>query len=148
MSVSSVAGRARKLRRSFVGAPFSSGHRSVQRMETPKDLGWSSWRLVSAGLPVVAYRRGGVEESVVDGQTGLLAPEGDIERLAQLVECLLRDPELAHRLGTNGRTRVEQQFDVRVLTAKLEDVYSELSAAPLNPRLSDKEETWRWQGNA
>src|SRR5690554_622290 len=35
------------------------------------------------GTPAVAYRHGGVRESVVDGETGLLAPEGDIAALAE-----------------------------------------------------------------
>ena len=107
----------------FVGPSQSA------RMETPKDMGWSFWRPRS-GLPVVAYRHGGVMESVIDGQTGLLAHEGDIERLSQLIERVLGDPALAHRLGANGRARVEQQFDVRALTAELEDLYSESTLMP------------------
>ncbi|MEV5636512.1 glycosyltransferase [Agromyces sp. NPDC052230] len=82
-----------------------------------------------AGLPVIAYRHGGVVEAVEDGQTGLLAPEGDIPRLSALIERVLRDPDLADTLGRHGRDRVERQFDVRTLTAELEDIYSELATA-------------------
>ncbi|GGC16548.1 glycosyltransferase [Cellulomonas carbonis] len=80
------------------------------------------------GLPVVAYRHGGVPEAVVDGVTGLLAPEGDVDALAAHLGSLLADPARAATLGAAGRARVLRDFDVRTQTARLEEVYDEVVA--------------------
>ena len=55
------------------------------------------------GCPVAAYRSGGVEAAVADGETGLLVPEGDRAGLAGAVGRLLDDPALRARLGGAGR---------------------------------------------
>lgn len=78
------------------------------------------------GVPVVAYRHGGVPEAVADGVTGLLAPEGDIDALAANVRALLDDPERAMSMGRAGRERVLREFDVRERTAELESIYDEV----------------------
>lgn len=81
----------------------------------------------AAGLPSVAYRSGGVPEAVVDGVTGLLAPEGDIEALSTALEQLLGDPARAAELGEAGRRRVFDSFDIVRRTAELEKLYDEVA---------------------
>ncbi len=78
------------------------------------------------GLPVVAYRHGGVPEAVLDGTTGLLAAEGDVRALARNLETLLRDRALNRAMGEAGRQRVRDSFDIRRQTALLEDIYDEV----------------------
>lgn len=78
------------------------------------------------GTPVVATGVGGVPELVVDGQTGLLAPAGDVEGLARAVLRLLREPPLAARLATDARSRVEQQFSLDTMVSRTEAVYARL----------------------
>ena len=60
--------------------------------------------------PVVATRVGGIKETVVDGETGLLVPAGDSVRLGRALRKLLEDPSLAKRMGKLGRRRVLQRF--------------------------------------
>jgi glycosyltransferase involved in cell wall biosynthesis len=67
---------------------------------------------MGAGLPVVATDVGGVDESVVEGETGLLIPAGDPGALAAALDLLLTDRALRQRLGAAGRERVRRQFDV------------------------------------
>lgn len=55
------------------------------------------------GRPVVATDVGDLGEVVADGQSGLLVPPSDPDRLAFAVERLLADPDLAARLGAAGR---------------------------------------------
>ena len=55
------------------------------------------------GCPVAAYRSGGIDEAVRDGETGLLVPEGDEAALARAIHRLLEDPALRKRLGEAGR---------------------------------------------
>lgn len=80
------------------------------------------------GLPVVSYRHGGVPEAVVDGRTGLLAPEGDVAALAGCLTSVLADPARAIEFGRAGRERVLADFDVVRQTALLEDLYDDAAA--------------------
>jgi glycosyltransferase involved in cell wall biosynthesis len=67
---------------------------------------------MAAGLPVVATNVGGVAESVVDGETGLLVPPGDPGALAAALDRVLTDSALRLRLGTAGREQARRHFDV------------------------------------
>ena len=62
------------------------------------------------GLPVVSTRIPGCVDSVKDGQTGLLVPPKDAERLAEAIELYLDDPELRRTHGQAGRQRALRDF--------------------------------------
>src|SRR5690606_4777532 len=57
----------------------------------------------ASGVPVVATRAGGLEESVVDDVTGLLLPDWETATWVDAVAGLLADPDLVARLGEGGR---------------------------------------------
>jgi glycosyltransferase involved in cell wall biosynthesis len=57
------------------------------------------------GKPVVASAVGGLLDLVVDGETGLHVPPGDVRALRSALERLLADPELRKRLGAAARER-------------------------------------------
>ncbi len=67
----------------------------------------------ASGLPVVATRIGGPAEIVVDGETGYLVPEEDPEAIAEAVLRLVSNFEVLREMGTAGRQRVLQLFDIR-----------------------------------
>lgn len=73
---------------------------------------------MAAGRPVIATRTGSIEELVTPG-TGLLVPGGDPGALADAIEVLARDPDLAVRLGASGRARVAEAFDESRTVAEL-----------------------------
>ncbi len=60
-------------------------------------------------LPVVAFRTGGVDEWLRDGENGLAVPPRDIPAFAAAVDRLLADPERI-RLGRCGRAWVRERF--------------------------------------
>jgi starch synthase len=60
--------------------------------------------------PVVASRLGGVEELVEEGRTGLLVPPGDAQSLGAAIARVLRDPELARRMGEAGYARSLREY--------------------------------------
>lgn len=64
----------------------------------------------AAGLPAVASRIYGIEDAVIDGQTGLLHPPGDTEAIAATIERLLNNPELRMQLAVGARQRTTAQF--------------------------------------
>jgi glycosyltransferase involved in cell wall biosynthesis len=66
----------------------------------------------SAGTPVVAYPSGGIPELIRHRETGLLTRERRAEDLALSLTELLNDPELMHRLSTQGRQEWESRFQL------------------------------------
>lgn len=73
--------------------------------------------------PVVASRIGGVEELVVDSETGLLVPPGDAAALAQAMVSVLRDADLARRLGEAGYQQTRERFDAKRNVGQVIEVY-------------------------
>jgi glycosyltransferase involved in cell wall biosynthesis len=67
---------------------------------------------MASGLPVVASAVDGLDEVVVDGQTGFLTPPGDAAALAQRLGQLVDDPSLRSAFGEAGRARAEAYFSL------------------------------------
>jgi len=89
-------------------------------------LGVAALEAMAAGKPVVATRVGGLAESVLDGQTGLLVPPRDGRAIAEAVVKLISDPQLATRMGLQGRQRVLEHFTLTQMAAQNEAYYYEL----------------------
>lgn len=64
----------------------------------------------ACGKPVVAGRSGGVPDAVIDGVTGFLVDPLSAQDTASAINRILSSPELAARLGKQGRDRVLQEF--------------------------------------
>jgi trehalose synthase len=61
--------------------------------------------------PVVASRRGGIQDQIVDGESGILLDDPlDLEGFAVALRRLLSDVDYANRLGEAARRRVENAF--------------------------------------
>jgi glycosyltransferase involved in cell wall biosynthesis len=60
------------------------------------------------GLPVVATAVGGIPDLLTDGETGLLVPDNDCDRMAAAVCRILQEPGLASRLSAHGRQLAER----------------------------------------
>ena len=73
----------------------------------------------AAGLPIVSTRHSGIPELVRHGETGLLAPERDVEQLATNLLTLIRAPERWAALGAGGRAIVADEFNARKLDDRL-----------------------------
>jgi glycosyltransferase involved in cell wall biosynthesis len=81
---------------------------------------------MARGLPVVATDVGGNAEVVLDGETGLLVPARNPERLAEAILKVYRDPELGRQMGLRGHRRVTEHFDSRRMVANYEKMYESL----------------------
>ncbi|MDQ6670697.1 MAG: glycosyltransferase family 4 protein [Chloroflexota bacterium] len=88
---------------------------------------------MAAGRPVIASRIGGLPELVVDGETGLLVPPGDVAELASALQRLLADSELRTRLGQAARQR-SAEFRASAVVPRIEDVYCHVSAVDQSRR--------------
>jgi len=67
---------------------------------------------MACGLPAVSTNLVGIPDLVEHGKTGLLAEPEDVVGLADCLEKLLRDPQLARQLAAEGRERVVGVFDL------------------------------------
>jgi len=75
---------------------------------------------------VIASRIGGLAETVVDKETGLLVPPGDVEALSQAIEYLLANSNVADRMGQKGYERWQQCFTPEVAAPKFEELYKSI----------------------
>ena len=95
----------------------------VSRVENQLDIeGFGIVYLEANALkkPVVAGKSGGVADAVVDQKTGLLVQNpSDIDETADVILKLLRDVDLAQRLGRAGRKRVISDFNWDSLAKRL-----------------------------
>jgi glycosyltransferase involved in cell wall biosynthesis len=73
--------------------------------------------------PVVATTVGGLPALVDHEQTGLLVPPRDEKALADAVVRLLRDKELRHRLGLNGKRKIDTECSPSAVAQKTLAVY-------------------------
>ncbi len=81
-----------------------------------------SLEAMSVGRPVVATRTPGMEDYVVDGQTGYLVDPGDSSELAAKVLHLLDNPAAAAAMGERGRSRVLERHTTDTMCAQLRDI--------------------------
>jgi len=78
---------------------------------------------MAAGRPVVATNVGGNPELIVDGETGVLVPAGDVRNLAAAIARLLTDTAEARRLGENGMDRVKRCFALESMIEGYQAIY-------------------------
>ena len=85
-------------------------------------FGVSVIEAMAVGLPVVGTRSGGVNETVLDGETGILLDPGDIEGQADAICRLANDPGLRQKLGLAGHKRVSDNFSMEQETKVLRKI--------------------------
>lgn len=83
----------------------------------------------AAGLPVIGGARPGVVAIVRDGETGLLAPEGDPAAFADAIARLLRNPSARARMGRAAAAHVARDHDLAAGRARLAALIEAASAA-------------------
>ena len=78
---------------------------------------------MAAGKPVIATNVGGNPEVVVDDETGLLVPPANSEMLAKAMLRLLKNKELAQKMGKAGQKRIEKFFSLKKMMENTEKLY-------------------------
>ena len=77
----------------------------------------------ASGLPVISTYHSGIPELVIDGETGLLAPEKNVDILAEKIGYLIEHPEIWIRMGRKGMKVVKHEYNIKELNKNLEDIY-------------------------
>jgi glycosyltransferase involved in cell wall biosynthesis len=66
----------------------------------------------AAGLPVVSTRHAGIPDVILDGETGLLVDEHDVEGMAAYMLFVLENFEKAKQIGMKGKQRIKEDFSI------------------------------------
>ena len=72
---------------------------------------------MACGLPVVCTDSGGNRELVIDGETGLFVPPGDVDAVVRQLRLLREDPAMASKMGRAGRERIASVFTIDALVS-------------------------------
>jgi L-malate glycosyltransferase len=83
---------------------------------------------MAAGKPVVATDVGGAREAIAEGETGYLVLARDHDAMAERILRLLRNPDLAKRMGEAGARRVLADFSCQAQLNRTCDLYYRLLA--------------------
>lgn len=79
------------------------------------------------GLPVVTTAVGGADECLVEGKSGWVVPQGDIEALHKAVVHLINDPDLRQRASVAARSFASDAFEPNTQFQKQTDFLKELA---------------------
>ncbi|PYR31612.1 MAG: hypothetical protein DMF90_25265 [Acidobacteria bacterium] len=81
---------------------------------------------MSYGLPIVATRHAGIPELVTDQVTGILAPEGDVDAMADAMASLAESSRMRLEFGNRGRSAVLRGFSMQAAQAALDGMLREV----------------------
>jgi len=87
----------------------------------------------ASGMPVVASRHCDIPEVIVDGASGFLVPERDVDALAERLLYLADRRETWEDMARAGRTHVEEEYDAALQVQRLEGVYRSLLTVHRSP---------------
>lgn len=112
---------------------FTTHHIYAQFCETAPDgdmegLGVTFVEASARGLPIVGTRHDGIPDVVRHGETGLLAPEGDVRAFAEHLVTLARDPATWPRFGSAARRHVEAHYALPGQLARIRELRDEAVA--------------------
>ncbi|TDP00880.1 glycosyltransferase [Flavobacterium sp. 245] len=67
----------------------------------------------AAGLPVISTQHAGIPDVIINGETGFLVEEHDVDGMAEKMILLLENKILAQTLGRNGKERIKNNFTLK-----------------------------------
>jgi len=91
-------------------------------------LGTSYIEAQAMGVPVIGTRVGGVPDTLIEGETGLLVPAQDPPALAEAIVSLAGDPARRRAMGEAGRRWVLAEYTVQKMAERMRDLYGRLLA--------------------
>jgi len=83
---------------------------------------------MAAARPVVGFRHGGVCEMVENGVTGILCQPCSVQEMSDAIARLVDDPQLALRLGSAGRARLDRLFTRDAFIDRFTSLYKHLAS--------------------
>jgi glycosyltransferase involved in cell wall biosynthesis len=102
----------------------------------PESFGLVGIEAMSCGRPVVAFDSGGIRDWLAHGETGFLVERGNVRQLADRIEQLLTDDDLAGAMGENAMRRVKELFQPETHLRKLLAVYKDVCSPGRDVKMS------------
>lgn len=93
---------------------------STKRAEA---FGLVALEAAASGVPSIASDLPGVRTVVLDGDTGLLVPPGNVEKLQEAILLLLEQVDLRKKFGFSARVNAEHKYAWDPLIDRLEETY-------------------------
>ncbi len=90
---------------------------------------------MACGLPCIATRVSGSEDIIADGINGLLVDPERPADLAHALRRLIEDTDLAQRLGKEGRSTVERDYQLIHIVGRCLELYHHLLANGSNTQV-------------
>jgi glycosyltransferase involved in cell wall biosynthesis len=78
--------------------------------------------------PVIAFDSGGVTDTVIDGETGVLVPATDVTALAHAIDQLLQAPDRRAAMGRAGRMHALALFAPESAARRYAQLYRTVAA--------------------
>ena len=76
----------------------------------------------AAGLPVISTKHAGIPDVIIDGETGFLVEEHDVDGMAEKMIQLMENKLLAKELGVNGKERIKKYFTLEKYLQTLDEL--------------------------
>jgi N-acetyl-alpha-D-glucosaminyl L-malate synthase BshA len=99
-----------------------------------ESFGLVALEAMACGVPTVASHTGGIPELITHGETGYLAPVGDVDGMAAYATKLLSDEALHADFVANGLVRAREYFCNNIITSQYEDIYYRVLGRPAPER--------------
>ena len=81
----------------------------------------------ATGLPAVGSDAGGVPETIIHGETGIICRPGDPSSIADALEHFAHNPMEIARYGKQARRLVENRYSIESMLDRFEAIYSEMA---------------------
>jgi colanic acid/amylovoran biosynthesis glycosyltransferase len=81
----------------------------------------------ASGMMIVSTTHCDIPGVILDGTTGLLAPERDTDALVAHLRWLIANRDRWHDMQTAGRRHIEAEFNAEVQGQRLGAIYKELA---------------------
>ncbi|MEM6822493.1 MAG: glycosyltransferase family 4 protein, partial [Verrucomicrobiota bacterium] len=94
----------------------------------PEPIATIGLEAMKSGLPVVGFDSGGIQDWLKDGENGFLVPWMDTKKFAEALDTLMRDKQLAKRMGENGLQQATQKYNFNQYIDRLHNTLMGLSA--------------------
>ncbi len=107
---------------------FLSPSRTSSDGDTEGGAPVSIIEMAASGMPIVSTRHCDIPEVILDGSTGLLADEGDVDTLARHLLRLAERPGDWRGMLEAGRKRMDTEFDARIQGERLALHYRRIAA--------------------
>ncbi|MBE8967020.1 glycosyltransferase family 4 protein [Nostocales cyanobacterium LEGE 12452] len=94
----------------------------------PEPAGLVTLEAYSRCRPVIGSAVGGIPEHLRDGETGILVPSNNIQKLADAINELSRDYQKSRYMGEQGHTLLMKEFTMAAHVNNLRTIYAKTIA--------------------